>query len=82
VLGKREVTFVYIRGHSADGGNGRADLLVQWGKTDGSYIRILEMDDAEGPRFVAVVTEPPLGVKRKREDELEQEDTSNADEED
>jgi hypothetical protein len=43
------VTFVHIEGHLADGGNDRADLLVQWGKTDGPYNRILEVRGANVP---------------------------------
>ena len=36
----RQVTFIHVKGHSADGGNDRADELVQWGKEDGPYSRI------------------------------------------
>ena len=36
----RKVTFIHVKGHSADGGNDRADELVQWGKEDGPYSRI------------------------------------------
>ena len=35
---KRKVTFVYVKGHSEDGGNDRADLLVQWGKSEGPFL--------------------------------------------
>jgi hypothetical protein len=76
------VTFVHIKGHSADGGNDRADLLVQWGKTDGPYSRILEVGGVEGPGITAVVTEPPPGVKRKPEKEPAEEDANNTDDED
>jgi hypothetical protein len=38
----RTVHWVHIKGHSADGGNDRADELVQWGKTGGTYCRVLE----------------------------------------
>ena len=64
------------------GGNDRENLLVQWGETDGPFSHILETGGAEGPGIAAIVTEPPLGVKRKPEDEPKQEDTSNAHEED
>jgi hypothetical protein len=33
---------VHVKGHSADGGNDRADELVQWGKTGGPYCRVRE----------------------------------------
>jgi ribonuclease HI len=77
----RDVTFVHTKGHSADGGNDRADLLVQWGKTAGPYSRIMETGVVEGPGFAAVVSVPPPGVKRKPEEKPEKE-PSDADEED
>ena len=73
------VTFVHIKGNSADGGNDRADLLVQWGKTAGPYSRILEVGGVEGPGITAVVTEPPPGVKRKPEKEPDEEDENSSD---
>jgi ribonuclease HI len=79
---KRAVTFVHIKGHSADGGNDRADLLVQWGKTDGPYSRILEVGSVEGPGIAAVVTEPPPGVKRKPEKVPVEDDENSSDDED
>ena len=30
---------MHVEGHSADGGNDRANELVQWGKTGGPYCR-------------------------------------------
>ena len=38
----RTVHWVHVKGHSADGGNDRADELVQWGKGDGPYARLRE----------------------------------------
>jgi ribonuclease HI len=38
----RTVHLVHVKGHSADGGNDRADELVQWGKTGGPYCRVRE----------------------------------------
>ena len=38
----RIVHWVHIKGHSSDGGNDRADELVQWGKSGGPYCRIRE----------------------------------------
>jgi ribonuclease HI len=38
----RTVHRVHVKGHSADGGNDRADELVQWGKTAGPYCRVWE----------------------------------------
>eukprot|EP01052_Picozoa_sp_SAG31_P012570 SAG31_NODE_738_length_12447_cov_4.809848_2_plen_164_part_00 len=40
--GGREVHFVHVKGHNDDGGNDRADELVQWGKGDGPYARLRE----------------------------------------
>eukprot|EP01052_Picozoa_sp_SAG31_P039269 SAG31_NODE_5411_length_2554_cov_1.690865_4_plen_92_part_00 len=34
--------WVHVKGHSADGGNDRADELVQWGKDNGPYARLRE----------------------------------------
>ena len=45
--GGREGHFVHVKGHSDDGGNDRADELVQWGKGDGPYAR-LRNDGGEG----------------------------------
>eukprot|EP01050_Picozoa_sp_SAG11_P013677 SAG11_NODE_1615_length_4578_cov_6.001786_6_plen_147_part_00 len=36
------VHWVHVKGHSKDGGNERADELVQWGKGDGPYCRLRE----------------------------------------
>eukprot|EP01052_Picozoa_sp_SAG31_P062695 SAG31_NODE_21666_length_543_cov_32.114865_1_plen_140_part_01 len=30
----RDIIWVHVKGHSADGGNDRADELVQWGKSN------------------------------------------------
>ena len=38
----RTVHWVHVKGHSADGGNDRADALVQWGKGDGPFARLRE----------------------------------------
>jgi hypothetical protein len=38
----RTVHSVHVKGHSADGGNDRANELVQWGKTGGPYCRVRE----------------------------------------
>ena len=38
----RPVHWVHIKGHSSDGGNDRADELVQWGKALGPYCRLRE----------------------------------------
>ena len=38
----RPVHWVHIKGHSSDGGNDRADELVQWGKSLGPFCRLRE----------------------------------------
>eukprot|EP01050_Picozoa_sp_SAG11_P002236 SAG11_NODE_110_length_16199_cov_18.081180_1_plen_282_part_00 len=36
----RQIHWVHVKGHSEDGGNDRADELVQWGKIEGPYCRL------------------------------------------
>ena len=50
---------MHIKGHSSDGGNDRADELVQWGKARGPYCRIRE-GGSEGDSLhgAAVITAP------------------------
>jgi ribonuclease HI len=43
----RQIHWVHVKGHSEDGGNDRADELVQWGKNEGPYCR-LRAGDGEG----------------------------------
>ena len=38
----RAVHWVHVKGHSADGGNDKADERVQWGKEAGPYARLRE----------------------------------------
>eukprot|EP01052_Picozoa_sp_SAG31_P042007 SAG31_NODE_6536_length_1985_cov_1.817603_2_plen_115_part_00 len=38
----RTVHWVHGKGHSADGGNDRADELVQWGEANGPFARLRE----------------------------------------
>jgi ribonuclease HI len=45
---RREVHWVHVRGHSGDGGNDRADELVQWGKEAGPYARLRSVGGGEG----------------------------------
>ena len=45
---KRKVHWVHVRGHSGDGGNDRADELVQWGKRRGPYARLRALGEGEG----------------------------------
>ena len=44
----REVHWVHVKGHSGDGGNDRADELVQWGKEEGPYARLRALGEGEG----------------------------------
>ena len=76
------MTFVHTKGHSADGGNDRADLLVRWGRTGGSCSRIVEVGGVEGLGIKAVVTEPPPRVKRNHEKEPEKEGANSTNGED
>jgi ribonuclease HI len=52
----RTVHLVHIKGHSADGGNDRADELVQWGKTGGPYCRVREGGGEGEARYGAATT--------------------------
>ena len=53
----RTVHWVHVKGHSADGGNDRADELVQWGKTGGPYCRVREGGGEGEGRYGAATTE-------------------------
>eukprot|EP01050_Picozoa_sp_SAG11_P019541 SAG11_NODE_3128_length_2665_cov_1.692518_3_plen_407_part_00 len=44
----RKVIWVHVKGHSGDGGNDRADELVQWGKEEGPYARLRAIGEGEG----------------------------------
>ena len=55
----RSVTFIHVKGHSSDGGNDRADELVQWGKSDGPFTR-LGQGISEGPGLTGPVTDGPV----------------------
>jgi hypothetical protein len=46
---------VHVKGHSADGGNDRADELVQWGKTGGPYCQVRGCGQSEA-RYGAATT--------------------------
>ena len=37
---RRDVQLIWVRGHSGNKGNDRADLLAQWGKASGPHSRI------------------------------------------
>ena len=62
----REVHWVHVRGHSGDGGNDRADELVQWGKEEGPYARLRALGAGEGDsRFGAAIRESSRGSEKK-----------------
>jgi hypothetical protein len=52
----RTVQWVHVKGHSADGGNDRADKLVQWGKTGGPYCWVWEGGVEGEARYGAATT--------------------------
>ena len=45
---RSSISFVHVKGHSADGGNDRADELVQWGKEPAPYCRLRLDGEGEG----------------------------------
>ena len=55
----RTVHWVHVKGHSADGGNDRANELVQCGKTGGPYCRVWEGGGEGEGRYGAVTTVVP-----------------------
>jgi hypothetical protein len=52
----RTMHWVHVKGHSTDGGNDRADELVQWGKTGGPYCRVREGGGEGEGRYGAATT--------------------------
>eukprot|EP01050_Picozoa_sp_SAG11_P006942 SAG11_NODE_562_length_8523_cov_38.875356_1_plen_262_part_00 len=61
----REVHWVHVKGHSADGGNDKADERVQWGKEPGPYARLRDGGGEGESRFGAanrVALEPPVDL--------------------
>ena len=61
----REVHWVHVKGHSADGGNDKADERVQWGKEPGPYARLRDGGGEGESRFGAanrVAPEPPVDL--------------------
>ena len=45
---RRVVQFVHAKGYSDDGGNDRADELVQWGESRGTFSRLDAAGSGEG----------------------------------
>ena len=65
----RTVHWVHVKGHSGDGGNDRADELVQWGKEEGPYARLRALGAGEGDsRFGAAIRENSSRGSEKRVD--------------
>ena len=65
--------FIHVRGHSDDVGNDRADLLVQWGKEEGPYSRLREVE----PETVVEAKERRVVWRerlRKEEEKIEEEE--------
>ena len=49
---KERCTFIHVKGHSDDGGNDRADELVQWGKEPEPYCRLQLNGEGEEGTFL------------------------------
>ena len=65
----RDFIGIYVKGHSGDGGNDRADELVQWGKEEGPYARLRALGAGEGDsRFGAAIRENSSLGSEKRVD--------------
>ena len=61
---RSSLSFVHVKGHSSDGGNDRADELVQWGKEPAPYCRLQlggegEGESLQGPAKRASLLGPP-----------------------
>ena len=72
----RNVTFVHVKGHSADGGNDRADDLVQVGKSEGPFSRMRLGGGGEGTGRTGLVAS-----LEKKDKEDDKEDDPEGDEE-
>jgi ribonuclease HI len=68
----RNVTFVHVKGHSADGGNDRADDLVQVGKSEGPFSRMRLGGGGEGAGRTGLVAS--LEKKDKEDDPVGDDD--------
>ena len=68
----RSVTFVHVKGHSADGGNDRADDLVQVGKSEGPFSRMRLGGGGEGAGRTGLVAS--LKKRDKEDDPVGDED--------
>ena len=70
---RRRVTFVHVKGHSADGGNDRADDMVQWGKSPGPFARMRSGGGGEGAGRFRRVEEGPVRSKNvEKEKEVDE----------
>ena len=67
----RTVHWVHVKGHSADGGNDRADALVQWGKGDGPFARLRENGGEGESRYGAATNWVALQTNETAAEELE-----------
>jgi hypothetical protein len=52
----RAVHWVHVKGHSADGGNDKADERVQWGKEEGPYAQLRDGGGEGASCYGAAVT--------------------------
>ena len=63
---RRDVQLIWVRGHSGNKGNDRADLLAQWGKASGPHFTLTESFLRNRARFPGAVSckfPPPKRVR-------------------
>ena len=65
----RTMHWVHVKGHSADGGNDRADELVHWGKGDGPYARLREGGGEGDSRYGAAAGATTVALTEEEREE-------------
>ena len=68
-VSRRPIAFIWVRGHSANKGNDRADLLVQWGKEQGPYSRIPLRGETQERKELREAMRKRIAEEKKQKEE-------------